>query len=220
MNNSLNKLVIADTQFLVVEALHHLLSLDSRFETIRVTDSKYDLMKMLAQESFCLLITDPQMFDYDGPNDLKFLSQNFPDMPILVLTNSVGKAEFAEFSKSGIKNMIYKTADRDEVLAAVDAAMKSKKYYSEEILDLIFELKEPKADPEKPAHLTSTEMEIVRLISGGMTTKEIANLKNISFHTVNTHRKNIFKKLGVTNASELIMLAIKAGWIDNIEYYI
>jgi DNA-binding NarL/FixJ family response regulator len=98
--------------------------------------------------------------------------------------------------------------------------MKSKKYYSEEILDLIFELKEPKADPEKPAHLTSTEMEIVRLISGGMTTKEIANLKNISFHTVNTHRKNIFKKLGVTNASELIMLAIKAGWIDNIEYYI
>lgn len=220
MNNPSNKIVIADTQFLVVEALSHLLSQDDRFESIRIADSKYDLMKMLAQESFKLLITDPLLFDYDGPNDLKLLSEKFPDMTVLVLTNSVGKAEFAELSKSGIKNMIYKTADRAEVLAAVDAALRGKKYYSEEILDLIFELKEPKADIEKPAHLTASEMEIVRLISGGMTTKEIANLKNISFHTVNTHRKNIFKKLGVNNASELIMLAIKAGWIDNIEYYI
>lgn len=220
MNNPMTKIVIADKQFLVVEALSHLLSQDNRFETIRIADSKYDLMKMLAQESFKLLITDPLLFDYDGLNDLKLLIEKFPEMTVLVLINSIGKAEFAELSKSGIKNVIYKTADRAEVLAAVDAALRGKKYYSEEILDLIFELKESKADPGKPAHLTSSEMEIVRLISGGMTTKEIANLKNISFHTVNTHRKNIFKKVGVTNASELIMLAIKAGWIDNIEYYI
>jgi DNA-binding NarL/FixJ family response regulator len=58
------------------------------------------------------------------------------------------------------------------------------------------------------------------LIANGMTTKEIAQRKNISHHTVSTHRKNIFRKLEVTSASELIMSAIKAGWIDNIEYYI
>jgi DNA-binding NarL/FixJ family response regulator len=81
-------------------------------------------------------------------------------------------------------------------------------------------LNETKVVPEEPTHLTSSEIEIVRLISGGVTTKEIANQKNISFHTVNTHRKNIFRKMGVTNASELIIQAIKAGWIDNIEYFI
>ena len=53
-----------------------------------------------------------------------------------------------------------------------------------------------------------------------MTAKEIAVKRNLSVHTINTHRKNIFRKLAVTNASELIMVAIKAGWIDNIEYYI
>ena len=53
-----------------------------------------------------------------------------------------------------------------------------------------------------------------------MTTKEIAAQKHISFHTVMTHRKNIFRKLNVNSSSELIMFAIKAGWIDNIEYYI
>jgi DNA-binding NarL/FixJ family response regulator len=58
------------------------------------------------------------------------------------------------------------------------------------------------------------------MIAEGMTTKQIAASKSISFHTVMTHRKNIFRKLGVNSSSELIMFAIKAGWIDNIEYYI
>jgi len=60
----------------------------------------------------------------------------------------------------------------------------------------------------------------VKLIAEGLTTKEIANRKHLSFHTVNTHRKNIFRKLNVSNTSELIMFAIKSGWIENIEYYI
>ena len=73
---------------------------------------------------------------------------------------------------------------------------------------------------EDPKYLTVSEIEIVKLIADGLTTKEIASRRNISYHTVNTHRKNIFKKVEVSNASELIMHAIKAGWINNIEYYI
>ena len=73
---------------------------------------------------------------------------------------------------------------------------------------------------EEPKNLTASEIEIVKLIADGKTTKEIAAHKSISIHTVNTHRKNIFRKLGVTNVSELIIQAIKAGWINNIEYFI
>jgi DNA-binding CsgD family transcriptional regulator len=68
--------------------------------------------------------------------------------------------------------------------------------------------------------LTATEMEIVKFIAEGMTTKQIAAKKFISFHTVISHRKNIFRKADVNSVSELIIYAIKAGWIDNIEYYI
>ena len=82
-------------------------------------------------------------------------------------------------------------------------------------------------DPgEKQAHgsdnfqLTNAEIEIVRLISEGFTTKEIASRKFISFHTVISHRKNIFRKLGVTSVSELIMVAIRYGLINTIEYHI
>jgi len=220
MGSYSNKIVIADTQFLVVETLRNILTENGRFEAVQIVDSRFELTKVLEQSGCDLIITDPALFDYENMDDLKCVRQKFPHLPILILTNSVEKAEFSDLSKLGIKNIIYKTADRSEILAAVDAALKGKKYFSDEILDVILELNEAKSEKEKPAHLTSSEIEIVRMISVGQTTKEIANQKNISFHTVNTHRKNIFKKMGVTNASELIMQAIKAGWIDNIEYYI
>jgi DNA-binding CsgD family transcriptional regulator len=81
-------------------------------------------------------------------------------------------------------------------------------------------LNEKKFSSEETGQLTASEIEIVRLVAEGLTTKEIAIRKHISFHTVATHRKNIFRKLGVTNASELLMYAIKAGIIDTIEYHI
>jgi DNA-binding CsgD family transcriptional regulator len=65
-----------------------------------------------------------------------------------------------------------------------------------------------------------SEIEIVKLIADGHTTKEIALKKHISAHTVMTHRKNIFRKLDINNISELVMFAVRKGLIDNIEYYI
>jgi DNA-binding NarL/FixJ family response regulator len=220
MNNFPIKIVIADTQFLVVETLRTILSADERFFVTGIVNSQTELIKVLENELCVLLITDISLFDYDSIQDLQRTKLQFPDLSILVLSNSISKAEFTELSKIGIKNIIYKTAERDEIFLAVDAALRGKKYYSDEILDLILELGESKSQPEEPSHLTGSEIEIVRLIAGGLTTKEIASQKNISFHTVNTHRKNIFRKMGVSNASELIMQAIKAGWIDNIEYFI
>lgn len=220
MDNLVNKIVIADSQFLVVETLKTLLGNDERFYISGIVNSQLELLKVLENEHCDLLITDIALFDYVCLNDLQKIIQKFPNLSVLILTNSINKTEFTGLCKIGIKNIIYKTADRDEILVAVDATLKGKKYYADEILDMFLELGENKLISEEPTHLTISEIEIVRLIAGGLTTKEIANKKNISFHTVNSHRKNIFRKIGVTNASELIMYAIKAGWIDNIEYYI
>lgn len=220
MNNPSGKILIADTQFLVVKSLKMLLESDHRFVVSAVVNSKFELFKVLEHELCGLLITDFNLIDFDSLDDLQRIKRTFPNIAILILTNSISKTEFTELSKIGIKNIIYKTADREEILAAVDAAVKGKKYFAEEILDMILEQGDSRQIPEEPTHLTNSEIEIVRMIVGGLTTKEIANQKNISFHTVNTHRKNIFRKMGVCNASELIILAIKAGWIDNIEYFI
>ena len=68
--------------------------------------------------------------------------------------------------------------------------------------------------------LLPTETEILKDIAMGYTTKEIAERRFSSFHTVNTHRKNIFRKLSVNNIHEATRYALRAGLVDAAEYYI
>jgi DNA-binding NarL/FixJ family response regulator len=218
--DDVSQIIIADSQFLVVEALKTLIGLDERFSVTGVAATHSDLYTLLDHFSSGLLITNLENIDYDGIDDLKNIRQKYPKIAILLLTNAISKQEFSVLTRLGIKNIIYKTADKYELFSALEATLKGKKFYSDEILDLFLDLNEYKNTIEDPKHLTASETEIVKLIASGLTTKEIASKRNISHHTVNTHRKNIFKKMEVSNASELIILAIKAGWIDNIEYYI
>ncbi|ASB47764.1 LuxR C-terminal-related transcriptional regulator [Alkalitalea saponilacus] len=213
------KVVVADSQYLVTESLKKLIAESDKYCLIGVVEYLFELNELLRKESFDLLITDFATMDYNGFESISGMVQTFPDMGILILTNQVLKHDFNELNKSGIKNIICKTTGKDELFMAMDATIRRRKFYSEEVLEIIMD--EPKAKPKsEEIHLTATETEIVKMIAEGMTTKEIAANKNISFHTVMTHRKNIFRKLSVNSSSELIMYAIRAGWIDNIEYYI
>lgn len=68
--------------------------------------------------------------------------------------------------------------------------------------------------------LTHTEIEILRGVAQGKTTKEIAYERYSSIHTVNTHKKNIFRKLQVNTAHEAVKYAFRAGLVDPSEFYI
>ena len=220
MNETPIQVLIADSQFLITESLKFILQSEGRFNVNKVVTEKSELIKALKTENISLLILDHLMIDISGISELKEIKISFPHLKMLVISNSISKADLHELNSAGINDIILKTADKEELIEAIDSTLKGKKYYSNELLDLLFEVNEKKSPIEGIGQLTISEIEIVRLISDGLTTKEIASRKFISFHTVITHRKNIFRKLGVTSISELIMYSIKAGWIDTIEYHI
>ncbi len=214
--NYLNhSVVLADRQFLTREALQALLA--PLYRTFYTVTTKAGLQQYLQKEPISLIITDYILLDFDSVSDLGEVRKKYPETGIIVLTNAVTHITIKELNDAGIKNIILKTDDREEIFHAIDAALKGKKYYSGDVLDILLNKETPLEDARI---LTSSEIEIVRMISGGLSTKEIAVKKHISFHTVMTHRKNIFRKLGVSNSPELLMYAIKAGLIDNIEYHI
>jgi DNA-binding NarL/FixJ family response regulator len=213
-------LLIADSQFLITESLKCILQGEGRFNIVKVVSEKNELIKVLELEDVKLLIIDHSLIDIGSISELKDIKITFPDLKVLVMSNSIGKTDLHELNAARIIDIILKTADKEELFEAIDATLKGRKYYSSELLDLLFEVNEKKNNSEETGQLTVSEIEIVRLISEGLTTKEIASRKFISFHTVISHRKNIFRKLGVTSISELIMYSIKAGWINTIEYHI
>ena len=214
------RIIIADGQFLITESLKAILTDEGSYIVEAVVAGKNEIQKALAKTEVSVLIIDPSFTDLNSFSEIKEIRDNYPELRIIVLTNSLSKSELYELNSLGITNIILKSSDREEIFEALNASVKGKKYYSSELLEILFEINGKTNSGEEPGQLTPSEMEIVRLISEGLTTKEIASRKHISFHTVITHRKNIFRKLGVSSVSELIMYAIKSGWINLIEYHI
>ena len=212
-------IIIADIQFLITEGLKSFLG--ERYRIAGLVCSKYELQEALGAKVPDMLMIDYSALDFDGFDDLKTIRKNHPEMGIIMLTNSLTRNELIEYNNSGIKNILHKSADADELQACLNAAQQGRKYYSGQILDMMLDFNGKKGIVDETVqHLTVSEIEIIRLIASGLTTKEIAGKKCISFHTVMTHRKNIHRKLGVSNASELILYAVKKGIIDTIEYHI
>ncbi|NTV67535.1 MAG: response regulator transcription factor [Chlorobaculum sp.] len=208
-------ILIADSQYLTTAALSSLL-LEKGY-AVESAGSRHELIGMLKSHEVSLLVTDYILYDYRSINDLKEIAASQPDVPVLVICNSINPMQIRELDLAGIRNIALKTDDRTELLHAIATALKKKKAYTGSVLDILLKQDGPAQEANL---LTSSEIEIVRLISSGLSTKEIAVKKHISFHTVMTHRKNIFRKLGVSSSQEMMLYAIKAGLIDNIEYHI
>lgn len=215
-----HQIIIADGQFLIVEGLHPFLLKAFGIKIIHIVSDKAELGTVALEHPHAVLIIDPMLLGFIDLSEFRTFLKAHPLLQVLVLTNSLSRNEFSELNAMGIRNIILKTADRDELMAAIHAALSGKKYFCQAVLDILTEIRPGKGGTREPVHLTQTEIEIVRAVAEGFTTKQIAVSKHISYHTVMTHRKNIFRKLNVNNASELVMYAIRAGIIDAIEYNI
>ena len=193
------KLLIADSQVLITESLKIFISELYNLELIAVVSEKREMLRVLGEEKISLLILDHSLIDFSGIIEIKELLRSYPGLKVLILTNGVSRSELHELNGAGISTVILKTEGKEELFDAINAALKGRKYYSNELLDILFDPAEKKNSNEDIVQLTNSELEIVKLISEGLTTKEIASRKFISFHTVISHRKNIFRKLTISS---------------------
>ncbi len=215
-----SKILIADSQFLVVESLTRLIESENKYLLCGVADSRKNLLLLLKINSPDLLITDINLMDYDSPEDLRLILDEHKYLSVLILTNSLTPGEVGRLLKFGIKNIALKTDEKEDLLTSIEMAIKHRKQYSNQIIEMLLEKNEDKSSIVEPTGLTPSEIEIVKMIADGYSTKEIAIKKHISYHTVVTHRKNIFRKLEINNVTELIRFAVRQGLIDYIEYNI
>ena len=105
--DKMKKVIIADSQFLVVEALKSLIEADRSYLLTGISATQSDLLKLLEKSSADLLITDFANIDYDGLEDFKKFKLEYPQLTILILTNTISKQEFSDLNRVGIKNIIY-----------------------------------------------------------------------------------------------------------------
>jgi DNA-binding NarL/FixJ family response regulator len=176
--------------------------------------------KLLLNQSHVLII-DFNFFDFASINEISIIRSSYPSLGILVITDNHAPEDILKALDCGITNYILKNCVEQELIEAFNATISSRKYFSSQVLNVLLDSKKVTRNSHPVnSHVTPSEIEIIKLITQGLTTKEIANQKKLSYHTIITHRKNIFRKLGINNTSELIMYAMRIGIIDTTEYYI
>jgi DNA-binding NarL/FixJ family response regulator len=138
--------------------------------------------------------------------------QAFPKVKTLVLTVSEDGETIKEAIRAGAMGYVFKSAEREELEKALQAIVAGKKYYNEEALMKLADMQTEELAGELPKiELTPREIEVLKLISQELSGMAIAEKLFISPTTVETHRKNLFHKIGVNTSVGLVKYALKHG---------
>lgn len=184
----------------------------------KYTEDKAELLLALRENDDTVVILDYTSFDINDADELLILNQRFTHARWLLFSEDLS-ADFVRvlIASSMQFSILLKESPMSEIKEAVKYCMHGSRYICQRMTEVLLA---PQHEVEEKVNLTKTETEILKDIALGMTTKEIAEKRFSSFHTVNTHRKNIFRKLNVNNVHEATKYALRAGLVDTAEYYI
>ncbi|MCF8275857.1 MAG: response regulator transcription factor [Flavobacteriales bacterium] len=204
---------IADAHFVVREGLKYVFSHDKHIKIAGECSDGKDIPKLL-KENLDLLVFDYDHADYISFEDLQKVFRVAPDTNVLVISAHTDAATVNRIIRQPVKGLLSKECSEAEILDAVRATAKGDKFYCNRILDVVTESKKDGAGEDcSPTVLSQREIEVVEYIAQGLTAAEVADKMCLSVHTINTHRKNIFKKLGVNSTTELVRYALKTALI-------
>ena len=209
---------IADKQDITRAGLMYIISQREGL-TFQLSEDKTELIEQLKGQSDSIVVVDYTLFDINDLEELDILSLRFPFVQWIIFSSDLS-ADFARrLVASGERySILLKDSPLFEIKDCLNSAMHHQRYICHHMTELLLR---PEAGATKDdVRLTPTETDILKDIALGMTTREIAEKRISSFHTINTPRKNIFHKLGVNNVHEATKYALRSGLIDAAEYYI
>lgn len=187
----------------------------------RQADDKYELIEQLRQNPDALVVLDYTLFDINDVEELQVLHERFPLARWILFSVDLSLDFVRRVIAMGNNcSILLKESSMHEIRECIGYAIRRQRYICQRTAEMMLSPDINRTLDDEEIKLTRTETEILKDIALGMTTKEIAEKRFSSFHTVNTHRKNIFRKLGVNNVHEATKYALRAGLIDSAEYYI
>lgn len=203
MSNKKIILGIVDDHQIVIDGLKSLLHGHDQFEVAIECTHPLEMISLIEKKSIDILLTDVMMPGLNGAELSKAVHQKFPQIKILALSMSgQGNLINQMIDDADISGYVLKNIGKKELVKALEKISNGGIYFSEEVLLEMTRASERKKENTE-ARLTAREIEIIQLIEKELTNKQIAERLFLSERTIETHRKNIFRK---TNTSGIIAL--------------
>lgn len=207
MNKEKILLGLVDDQPIIVNGVVSLLSGDERFQFVFNTIDPIHVIDLLRKQPLDILIIDVMMPGIPGPALAKTVNEHFAELKILALSaGEEGDMVNDMINQCDISGCVTKHIGKQELISALQTVANGHIYFSEDIIAAVQQVSIRKRENED-AGLTEREIEIIRLIEKEYVNKEIAQALFISERTVETHRKNIFRKTKTKSIIGLVRYA-------------
>ena len=214
----MGKYILADNQDLTRFALETLIRQKGNTDIYKVSD-KAGLIQLLKEHEDAVVLLDYTLFDFADENQLLIVAERFALSRWILISDELSPQFLRRVVYASHQfSIVYKDGSLKDFCDALYSVSRHNRHISQRVLEVI--INQQQEEDKRSSYLTETETEIVRSIAQGKTTKEIAIERFSSIHTITTHRKNIFRKLGVNTAHEVIKYALRAGLVDSSEFYI
>lgn len=212
--------ILFDSQDITRIGMGSLISEIEKTSVVKTVSDKSSLIKLLISQPDALIVLDYTLSDFASADEVLNVNARFPKTHWLLFSEelSADLLKRMMFSSESI-SVVLKMCDLDEIDTAIIHTFRNERFVCSRVMNQLLMANKTTANKSDNG-LTTTETEILKEMALGRTTKEIAAKRNLSFHTIITHRKNIFRKLEVNNVHEATKYAIRAGIIDMSDYYI
>lgn len=204
------RILIADDHSIIRKGLRHLLLEEYPSASIDESPDAEELIKKTLTGDWDLVICDLSMPGKTGLDVAQYMKQNFPKIPVLILSMYPEEQYALRALKSGAAGYLSKDAIPEELIKAVRTLLMGRKYISSSITDKLAD-DVGKNSSNKPPHelLSHREFEIFQLLSLGLSVSSISEKLSISATTVSTHKARIMEKMNMKSNADLTRYALE-----------
>lgn len=204
------KVLLIDNHPLVLDGLRAILETFDHLEVVGTAPLASEGLEIAIRTQPAVVLMDINMPQMNGIDAIELFKERAPSSRLLMLSMHDSREYISTSVMYGASGYILKDVSTDEIVAAIDAVAAGGTYFSQGVQEALLERR---AVPTQTTALTTREQDVLLLITQGCSNRDAARALDISERTVETHRKNIKKKIGVTTTAGIIRYALDNGLI-------
>jgi DNA-binding NarL/FixJ family response regulator len=215
------ELLIADDHSLVRDGLRALVTRLSGIRVIAEAGDGREVLRQVKQRQPHIILMDISMPRLNGLQAARYLTRNFPGVRIIILSMHADEEHVWQALCAGAAGYLLKGASVEELELAIRAVAQGERYLSPPVSGPVITayVRRTHGGVEQSDRLTARQREIVKLIAEGHTTKQIALSLDLSAKTVEKHRSDSMKRIGVKDVAGLVRYAVRIGLVHLMSVY-
>jgi DNA-binding NarL/FixJ family response regulator len=208
------RVLIVDDHVMIAEGLRAALGHETDIEVVGVAHDVAAALELMANEPIDVVLMDYIMPTTTGLQGTRRIKRDHPDTKVILLTGYREKSLAVQAMEEGCDGFLRKTASVDEVAQAVRDAQAGEAVFSSQDLMMVARSMRPRSGGAAAADLTARELEVLHMLTAGMSTDAMAQQLFVSSHTIRSHVRSLLLKLDAHSKLEAVAIATRAGLIE------